>query len=157
MPSYTSFGLALLHSEAQHQLHTISSTQNLHYTDSNRSIHPFSPKNMAPAVTANYRLIDIDGLDTDTQFPTELLHAQLPPVSLAEIQGYASQCRQLIQRGDQESALGFALENVPYGADDAGKVLPPSFSTPPLQLKSFGFGFWGLFSFLIACTDIVFF
>ncbi|KAF8471972.1 actin-related protein 2/3 complex subunit 5 [Kalaharituber pfeilii] len=78
---------------------------------------------MAPAVTANYRLIDIDALDPDTHFPPELLHPQLPPVSLAEIQGYATQCRQFLQRGEQEAALRFALEKVPYGGDEAGKDL----------------------------------
>lgn len=77
---------------------------------------------MSPPLTANYRLIDIDALDTDTQFPPELLSPPLPPVDISEIQGLASQCRQFLQKGEQEGALRIALENVPYGGDEAGKV-----------------------------------
>jgi len=74
-------------------------------------------------MSANYRLIDIDALDSEAQFPPELLNPPLPPVDILEIQGYASQCRQLLQRGDQGGALRIALENVPYGGDEAGKEL----------------------------------
>lgn len=73
-------------------------------------------------MSANYRLIDIDALDSEAQFPPELLNPPLPPVDILEIQGHASQCRQLLQRGDQGGALRIALENVPYGGDEAGKV-----------------------------------
>jgi len=79
------------------------------------------PPIMSPP-QANYRLIDIDALDADAQFPPELLNPPCPPVDISEIQGFASQCRQLLQRGDQEAALKVALENVPYGGDEAGKV-----------------------------------
>ncbi|RPB21045.1 Arp2/3 complex 16 kDa subunit ARPC5 [Terfezia boudieri ATCC MYA-4762] len=78
---------------------------------------------MSPTLTANYRLIDIDALDADAQFPPELLNPPCPPVGISEIQGLAGQCRQLLQRGDQEGALKVALENVPYGGDEAGKDL----------------------------------
>ncbi|KAI5805540.1 actin-related protein 2/3 complex subunit 5 [Peziza echinospora] len=78
---------------------------------------------MAPAVTANYRLIDIDALDPDTQFPQELLHPAVPAVSTADVQAIATQCRQYLQRGDNDSALRIALENVPYGGDEAAKDL----------------------------------
>lgn len=70
----------------------------------------------------NYRLIDIDALDPESAFPAELLTPQFAPVSAGEIQGLANNCRQLLQRGEQEGALVTALENVPYGADEQGKV-----------------------------------
>ncbi|KAF8444190.1 actin-related protein 2/3 complex subunit 5 [Terfezia claveryi] len=73
--------------------------------------------------TTNYRLIDIDALDAEAQFPPELLNPPCPPVGISEIQGLAGQCRQLLQRGDQEGALKVALKNVPYGGDEAGKEL----------------------------------
>ena len=73
-------------------------------------------------MSANYRLIDIDALDSEAQFPPELLNPPLPPVDISEIQGHASHCRQLLQRGNQGEALKIALENVPYGGDEAGKV-----------------------------------
>jgi actin related protein 2/3 complex subunit 5 len=70
----------------------------------------------------NYRLIDVDALDPDLAFPSGLITPQFPPVPLAEIQACSYHCRQLLQRGDQEGALRDALENVPYGSDEQGKV-----------------------------------
>lgn len=72
--------------------------------------------------TVNYRLIDIDALDPESAFPAELLAPQFAPVSFGEVQSLANNCRQLLQRGEQEGALVAALENVPYGADEQGKV-----------------------------------
>ncbi|KAI5804982.1 actin-related protein 2/3 complex subunit 5 [Geopyxis carbonaria] len=71
----------------------------------------------------NYRLIDVDALDPDNAFPVELITPQFPPVPLADVQALATQCRQLLQRGDQEGALRSALENVPYGGDEQGKEM----------------------------------
>ena len=70
----------------------------------------------------NYRLIDVDALDPENAFPAELIAPQFPPVALGDIQALATHCRQLLQRGDQEGALRSALENVPYGGDEQGKV-----------------------------------
>jgi len=71
----------------------------------------------------NYRLIDVDTLDPENAFPVELLTPQFEPVAIGDIQALATQCRQLLQRGDQEAALHSSLENVPYGGDDQGKEL----------------------------------
>lgn len=71
---------------------------------------------------ANYRLIDIDALDPDSAFPAELLTPQFAAVPITEIQSLAGTCRQQLQRGDQEGALIAALEGVPYGGDEQGKV-----------------------------------
>jgi actin related protein 2/3 complex subunit 5 len=70
----------------------------------------------------NYRLIDVDALDPDAAFPAELLTPRFPPAPIADVQAVASHCRQSLQRGEQEGALRTALENVPYGADEQGKV-----------------------------------
>lgn len=70
----------------------------------------------------NYRLIDVDALDPDNAFPAELLNPQFPTVQIEGVQALSQQARQLLQRGDHESALRFALENVPYGADEQGKA-----------------------------------
>ena len=75
-----------------------------------------------PMAQVNYRLIDVDALDPENAFPAELITPQFPPVALADIQALATHCRQLLQRGDQEGALRSALENVPYGGDEQGKV-----------------------------------
>jgi len=72
----------------------------------------------------NYRLIDVDTLDPENAFPVELLTPHFEPVAIGDIQALATQCRQLLQRGDQEAALHSSLENVPYGGDDQGKVGP---------------------------------
>ncbi|KAI5847699.1 actin-related protein 2/3 complex subunit 5 [Morchella snyderi] len=71
----------------------------------------------------NYRLIDIDALDPDAAFPADLLTPHFDPVPSSEIQSLANACRQQLQRGEQDGALVTALQNVPYGADDAGKDL----------------------------------
>lgn len=73
----------------------------------------------------NYRLIDIDALDPESAFPAELLTPQFTPVSTPEIQSLAGNCRQQLQRGDQEGALVAALEGAPYGGDEQGKVCAP--------------------------------
>lgn len=72
--------------------------------------------------TINYRLIDVDALDPESAFPAELLTPPCDPIPTSEIQSLATHCRQLLQRGDQEAALVAALENVPYGGDEQGKV-----------------------------------
>ena len=80
--------------------------------------------------TINYRLIDVDALDPEAAFPAELLTPPCDPIPTSEIQSLATHCRQLLQRGDQEAALVAALENVPYGGDEHGKV----FSAPKLRM-----------------------
>lgn len=72
----------------------------------------------------NWRTINIDALDPDSSanFDLSTLTPAVQPVSTADVQTLAGQIRQLLRGGDQEGALRGALENVPYGADDRGKV-----------------------------------
>lgn len=74
----------------------------------------------------NWRTINVDLLDPDSpsNFPTASLTASIPPVSVAEVQALASQVKQLLRGGDTEGALRGALENAPYGGDEAAKVRP---------------------------------
>jgi hypothetical protein len=90
--------------------------------------------------TGNWRLIDVDALDPENAFPGELLAPQFAPVPLAEIQALASQCRQALQRGETEEALQYALNNVPYGADDQGKVGAPACSNAKLAIDTYASG-----------------
>lgn len=76
----------------------------------------------------NYRLIDIDALDPENQFPASLLTPEFPPVPTQTIIEIQNGLRQLLQRGDKAGALRAALENAPYGGDDRGKVSLPSLS-----------------------------
>lgn len=72
----------------------------------------------------NWRTINIDALDPESSYNFDLstLTPAVQPVSTEEVQQLAGQVRQLLRGGDQEGALAGALENVPYGADDRGKV-----------------------------------
>lgn len=72
----------------------------------------------------NWRTINVDLLDPDSpsNFPTASLTPSISPVSLAEVQTLASQVKQLLRGGDTEGALRGALENAPYGGDEAVKV-----------------------------------
>lgn len=72
----------------------------------------------------NWRTINIDALDPEsaTNFDLSTLTPNVQPVSTSDVQTLAGQVRQLLRGGDQEGALIGALENVPYGADDRGKV-----------------------------------
>ena len=74
--------------------------------------------------TINYRTIDIDALDPDSaaNFDLASLAPDVVPISTADVQTLAGQIRQLLRGGDTEGALRGALENVPYGADQQGKV-----------------------------------
>jgi actin related protein 2/3 complex subunit 5 len=74
--------------------------------------------------TVNWRTINIDALDPDSpaNFDLNSLAPQVAPVSTQDVQSLATQIRQLLRGGDNEGALQGALENVPYGADDKGKV-----------------------------------
>jgi len=87
------------------------------------------------AATQNWRLLDVDALDPELAYPEEYLKPQYEPVSTSTIQQLNSQCRGLLQKGDNSEALKIALENAPYGGDEAGKVcnthshLPCDFST----------------------------
>jgi actin related protein 2/3 complex subunit 5 len=74
---------------------------------------------------SNWRLIDVDALDPENAFPAELLTPQFTPILLAHVQALATQCRQALQRGEQEDALQSTLQNVPYGGDDQCKVRAP--------------------------------
>lgn len=75
----------------------------------------------------NWRTINIDLLDSDSpsNFPTASLTPSVPPVSITEVQGLATQVKQLLRGGDTEAALRGALENAPYGGDAAAKVRSP--------------------------------
>jgi len=77
------------------------------------------------SLTDNWRTINIDALDPDSSFnfDTSTLHPAFPPVSEAEIRTLSGQVRQLLRGGDSEGALRGALENVPYGGDQATKDL----------------------------------
>ena len=74
------------------------------------------------AVNQNWRLIDVDALDPELQYPAELLSPPFEPVATSTIQQGNQQCRGLLQRGENTEALRIALENVPYGGDETGKV-----------------------------------
>ena len=78
------------------------------------------------AANQNWRLIDVDALDPELQYPAELLSPPFDPVPLSTVQQLSQQCRGLLQRGENAEALRIALQNVPYGADDAGKVVHTS-------------------------------
>lgn len=77
----------------------------------------------AASLSENWRTINIDALDPDssTNFDTSTLHAAFPPVSHSEIVSLGQQIRQLLRGGDAEGALRGALENAPYGGDNAVK------------------------------------
>jgi actin related protein 2/3 complex subunit 5 len=72
----------------------------------------------------NWRTINIDALDPDSpaNFDLSTLTPDVVPVSAADVQHLATQCRQLLRGGDSEGALRGALENAPYGGDERGKV-----------------------------------
>lgn len=74
--------------------------------------------------TLNWRTINVDALDPDSpaNFDLSTLTPAVTPVSTADVQSLAGQIRQLLRGGDSQGALQGALENVPYGADDKGKV-----------------------------------
>ena len=74
------------------------------------------------AANQNWRLIDVDALDPELTYPEELLKPHFEPVPTSSIQQLNQQCRGLLQRGENTEALRLALENVPYGGDEAGKV-----------------------------------
>ncbi|KAL6713471.1 hypothetical protein ACLMJK_008936 [Lecanora helva] len=73
--------------------------------------------------TMNWRTINIDLLDPESpaNFSTASLVPALPEVSAPEVQTLAGQIRQLLRGGDAEGALRGALENAPYGGDQAAK------------------------------------
>lgn len=65
----------------------------------------------------------MDALDPELTYPAELLKPHFEPVPISAIQQLNQQCRGLLQRGENTEALRLALENVPYGGDEAGKDL----------------------------------
>jgi len=75
------------------------------------------------ATQTNWRTINIDALDPDSpaNFDLTSLTPSVVPVSAADVQHLAGQCRQLLRGGDSEGALRGALENAPYGGDERGK------------------------------------
>lgn len=75
----------------------------------------------------NWRTINIDLLDPESSanFSASSLSPPIPAVSAAEVQKLGSQLRQLLRGGDMEGALRGALENAPYGGDEAAKVRTP--------------------------------
>ena len=72
----------------------------------------------------NWRTINIDALDPESAYNFDLstLTPAVIPVSTSDVQTLSGQIRQLMRGGDNEGALRGALENVPYGADEQGKV-----------------------------------
>lgn len=75
-------------------------------------------------LTDSWRTLQIDHLDPDSphNFPISSLHPELPaPPSLDQVRQFGTQIRQLLRGGDAEGALRSALENPPYGAEDAVK------------------------------------
>lgn len=72
----------------------------------------------------NWRTINIDALDPESSYNFDLtsLTPAVQPISTADVQTLAGQIRQLLRGGNAEGALIGALENPPYGADEAGKV-----------------------------------
>lgn len=75
-------------------------------------------------IEINWRTIDIDALDPESSsnFDLTTLTPAVAPVSTADVQTLAGQIKQLLRGGDSEGALRGALENVPYGAEEGGKV-----------------------------------
>lgn len=75
----------------------------------------------------NWRTINIDALDPESSYNFDLtsLTPALQPISTQEVQTLSGQIRQLLRGGNPEGALLAALENPPYGADEAGKVRIP--------------------------------
>lgn len=81
----------------------------------------------AQMANINWRTINIDALDPESasNFDLSTLTPAVIPVSTSDVQTLSGQIRQLMRGGDNEGALRGALENVPYGADEQGKVGPP--------------------------------
>lgn len=75
----------------------------------------------------NWRTINIDLLDPESSanFAIASISPSVSAVSAAEVQSLGNQIRQLLRGGDTESALRGALENAPYGGDEAAKVRNP--------------------------------
>lgn len=74
--------------------------------------------------TLNWRTINIDLLDPDSpaNFDLSTLTPSVTPIPSSEVQALTAQVRQLLRGGDSEGALRGALEGVPYGGDERGKV-----------------------------------
>ncbi|KAG9239864.1 actin-related protein 2/3 complex subunit 5 [Calycina marina] len=83
----------------------------------------------------NWRTINIDLLDPESSsnFETTTLHPAFAPVSEDEVRTLGQQVRQLLRGGDAEGALKGALENAPYGGDNAVKDLHLQTVTEVLQ------------------------
>ena len=75
------------------------------------------------AVT-DWRTIDVDIYDAESSlnFDLSTLTPNVQPISQSDVQNTTSQIRQTLRGGDAEGALRYALEQVPYGADEKGKV-----------------------------------
>jgi len=76
----------------------------------------------------NWRTINIDALDPESAYNFDLstLTPTIQPTSTQDVQTLNGQIRQLLRGGNAEGALRGGLENVPYGADEQGKVGIPS-------------------------------
>jgi len=72
----------------------------------------------------NWRTINIDALDPESAYNFDLstLTPTVQPTSTQDVQTLNGQIRQLLRGGNAEGALRGGLENVPYGADEQGKV-----------------------------------
>ena len=85
--------------------------------------------------TTNWRTINIDAHDPESAYNFDLstLTPAVVPVSTSDVQTLSGQIRQLLRGGDNEGALRGALENAPYGADEAGKAIHLTTVTEILQ------------------------
>jgi len=70
----------------------------------------------------DWRRIDIDALDPDSQLTAEDLKPEVSAVSPEEVQSKISTIRSYISKGAFNDAILFITEDPPYGADDASKV-----------------------------------
>ena len=111
-PSATSHWLAILHL-----------TSNVRRTSG-----PTNSRSHRIPVTAmadfNWRTINIDALDPESAYNFDLstLTPTVQPTSTQDVQTLNGQIRQLLRGGNAEGALRGGLANVPYGADEQGKV-----------------------------------
>ena len=72
----------------------------------------------------DWRTINVDIYDAESSlnFDLSTLTPNITPVSQSDVQSTTNQIRQGLRGGDTEGALRYALEQVPYGADEKGKV-----------------------------------
>ncbi|KAH3672387.1 hypothetical protein WICMUC_004223 [Wickerhamomyces mucosus] len=70
----------------------------------------------------NWRRIDIDALDPESNITLEELIPEVDPISPDEIQQRTSNLRTLLSKGAYSDAISLATSEPPYGAEELGKV-----------------------------------